>query len=269
VEFVRQVKAVRNGPENYARWSIFAARALACALLFLGATVTGRTSASEADSRVVFGSESPQWLRAVGRLQVPSSRHKNGRTVHHLEDCSATLVAPAGRDIADTVVTAWHCLEYYRDLSRPISFTARDNAGNSLSREAYRLADGGGMHGDWAILRLYRPIAQEDVAALPVHPQQADPTRPITMAGYSRDNGLGQNGEQLTYDAGCRITAEAREGNDSNCLAYKGASGGAVIQMSASGEPLYAGVISRGDSTGLSIYVPVRRFRSALRMHLE
>jgi hypothetical protein len=167
------------------------------------------------------------------------------------------------------VVTAWHCLEYYSDLSRPISFTAQDSSGESISREAYRLADGGGMHGDWAILRLRKPIADQDVAALSINPQHADPSLPITMAGYSRDPGLGANGERLTYDLGCRITAEAREGNDSDCLAYKGASGGAVIQMSASGQPLYAGVISRGDSTGVSIYVPVRRFRLALGQYLR
>ena len=167
------------------------------------------------------------------------------------------------------MVTAWHCLENYRDLSRPISFSARGNAGELLSRQAYRLADGGGMQGDWAILRLYRPIDRDKLTALAVHPQQADPSQLITMAGYSRDDGLGQNGEQLTYDASCRITAQAQEGNDSDCLAYKGASGGAVIQMSASGQPLYAGVISRGNSAGVSIYVPVTRFRSVLRRHLE
>ena len=125
------------------------------------------------------------------------------------------------------------------------------------------------MHGDWAILRLYRPIAHEDMVALPVHPQQADTLKPVTMAGYSRDAGLGNNGQQLTYDAGCRMTAEALEGNDSNCLAYKGASGGAVVQLSNTGNPLYAGVISRGDSNGISIYVPVSRFRFALEQHLR
>jgi hypothetical protein len=221
------------------------------------------------DARQAFGPASPQWLRAVGRLQVPTSRHSDGRTRHHLEDCSATLVAQAGDNTANTLVTAWHCLEYYRDLSRPISFIARDNRGESLSRQAYRLADGGGMHGDWAILRLYRPIAREDMAALLIHPRRADPSRPITMAGYSRDTGLGENGERLTYDAGCRIIAEARQGNDSDCTAYKGASGGAVIQLSETGQALYAGVISRGDSAGLSIYVPISRFRFALDQHLR
>jgi hypothetical protein len=257
------VRVRQHGPVIYARAAIIAASAVLCAL------ITPQAVASDTDTRQVFGPESPQWLRAVGRLQVPTRRYTDGRTEHHREDCSATLVSGPVRRSADTLVTAWHCLEHYRDLSRPISFTARDNNGRLLSREAYRLADGGGMHGDWAILRLYRPIDREVMAALPLHPRQADPARQVTMAGYSRDAGLGEHGERLTYDAGCRIIAQAREGNDSDCLAYKGASGGAVVQLSTTGEPLYAGVISRGDSEGLSIYVPISRFRLTLQQHLR
>jgi hypothetical protein len=102
-----------------------------------------------------------------------------------------------------------------------------------------------------------------------IHPEKADPGRPITMAGYSRDDGKGEGGEQLTYHAGCRITSETRDGTDSDCRAYKGASGGAVVQLSSEGQALYSGVISRGDSERLSIYVPVAHFRSALHQYLD
>ena len=225
------------------------------------------TAETSHEARLAYSAQSPAWLRTVGKLDVPGYRIEQGRRVHHRENCTATLLGTS--EDARHIVTAWHCLEYYRDLSKPISFTARDNRGEWFSREAYRLADGGGMHGDWAILRLYQPVASTDLVALQLHPRRADPSRPVTMAGYSRDSGLGENGEQLTYDAGCRIIAEAREGNDSDCLAYKGASGGAVVQLSNAGEPLYAGVISRGDSNGLSIYVPVSHFRLTLEQHLR
>lgn len=248
-----------------------------CLLLVLAAAGPAATAesaaeesaAAESDSRQIFREGSPPWLRAVGKLLVPGSRYENGRRRHHREDCSATLVANPGRQQADTVVTAWHCLEFYRDLSKPISFTARGASGELLSREAYRLADGGGMHRDWAILRLYQPIAQTEISAMHIHPEKADPGRPITMAGYSRDDGKGEGGEQLTYHAGCRITSETRDGTDSDCRAYKGASGGAVVQLSSEGQALYSGVISRGDSERLSIYVPVAHFRSALHQYLD
>lgn len=264
------MKAATSGPEIYARNRKLILLGLLCITLIVAMRpLLGQADTAGTDARVAFGPGSPQWLRAVGRLTVPSSRYADGRTTHHLEDCSATLVASASSSKADIVITAWHCLENYRDLSRTISFSAHDNAGRLLSREAYRLADGGGMHRDWALLRLFRPIRRDELTALSIHPQQADPAMPITMAGYSRDSGLGEGGERLTYDANCRITARAGEGDNSDCLAYKGASGGAVIQISTSGQPLYAGVISRGDSTGISVFVPVTSFRTALRQHLD
>jgi hypothetical protein len=216
------------------------------------------------DSRVAYSATAPQWLRAVGKLQVPGNRVHEGHRVHHREDCSATLVARAGSDRADTIITAWHCLEFYNDLSRPITFTLMPGLDQHFTSEAYRLADGGGMHADWAVLRLQQPVISSTVTPLGIHPVRADPGRTITMAGYSRDDGLGNNGEQLTFDPACRITAQQSAISQSNCRAFKGASGGAVIQLSGAGEAQVCGVISQGDGAGLSTFVPVGGFRNAV-----
>jgi hypothetical protein len=205
----------------------------------------------------------------VGSLQVPGVKFRDGRRNHHREQCSATLVAAAPGGDADTVVTAWHCLEFYRDLSRPITFTLFAGTDRRMVRDAHRLADGGGMHADWAILRLFEPVPATEAPALGVHPGRADPGRRITMAGYSRDDGPGSKEALLTYDPSCRILRQNRSSSDSDCHAYRGASGGAVIQLSESGEPQLAGVVSRGDSQGLSIYVPVGGFRTALQRFLR
>lgn len=235
------------------------------ALLLAGAVAAG----VKAESRLPYGEASPPWLQAVGSLQVPGERVREGRRHHYLEQCSATLVVAApGRD-ANTLVTAWHCLEFYRDLSRPITFTLFAGTGLPLVREAHRLTDGGGMHADWAILRLYQPVPATLAPALVVHPGLADPARRITMAGFSRDDGLGAKGALLTYDPSCTILRQDRAGSDSDCHAYRGASGGAVIQLSPGGEPQLVGVVSRGDSEGLSIYVPVGGFRQALQRFLR
>ena len=222
-----------------------------------------------ADSRQVFGPESPVWLRAVGKLQVPGHKYRDGRRAHHREDCSATLVARPASTRADTIVTAWHCLEFYRDLSKPITFTLMPGSDQHSTREAYRLADGGGMHADWAILRLYEAVSLHDIPAMRIHPERADADRAIAMAGYSRDSGLGNNGEQLSFDPDCSITQQTRFRSDSDCTAHKGSSGGAVIQLSAIGEPRLCGVISQGDSASLSTFVPVSGFRSAINLHLK
>ena len=92
----------------------------------------------------VFRPVFPMAARAVGKLQVPGQRYRNGHSSHYLEDCSATLVSNATQHNANTIITAWHCLELYNDLSKPILFTARATSGEPLEREAFRLADGGG-----------------------------------------------------------------------------------------------------------------------------
>lgn len=226
-------------------------------------------TAGAADARQVFSGDTHGWLRAVGKLQVPGQRYREGRRSHYVEDCSATLVSRPGRSTADTIITAWHCLEWYSDLSKPIIFTAVSIAGEPLQREAYRLKDGGGMHADWAILRLRNTVPNTQIAALLVHPAMADLSRPVTMAGFSKDDGLGAGGLALTFDADCNIKAQKKSFGDTDCTAFKGASGGAVIQLSEAGEPRVCGVISQGNGSGRSTFVPVSGFRSALRRHVN
>lgn len=228
----------------------------------------GDTVTERADKRHVYSSESPHWLRAVGALSVPGVKYQDGRRRHHREDCSATLVsAHPGRE-ADTIVTAWHCLEFYQDLSQTIVFTLPQAGSEPVSREARRLADGGGIHADWAILRLHRPISAGEVTALAIQPGRADPVKGIITAGYSRDAGLGNVGESLTYDTNCQITHRLDNLTGSNCLAYKGASGGAVVQISPEGVPQLSGVISQGDGAGVLLFMPVEGFRGVLNRHL-
>lgn len=228
-------------------------------------------STVQAESRKIFDSESPSWMRAVGKLQVPGIKIEQGYQQNYREDCSATLItdtksSAAKSASADIIVTAWHCLEFYGDLSRTITFTLLYGTTESFSSEAYRLFDGNNMEADWAVLRLLQPVPADKVAALAVHSGRANTHRAITMAGYSK-NALQA---RLSYDPDCAITStDASGGIASNCNALKGASGGAVVQISDQGEPLLAGVISRGDGQGLSVFVPVDAFRSAIQASLR
>jgi trypsin-like peptidase len=226
-------------------------------------------SAGAADARQVFSGDTHNWLRAVGKLQVPGQRYREGRRSHYVEDCSATLVSRPGRSSADTIITAWHCLEWYNDLSKPITFTAVAISGELVQREAYRLKDGGGMHADWAILRLRNAVHGRDIAALLVHPENADPHKSVTMAGFSKDDGLGAGGLVLTFDADCSITTQKRGFGDTDCTAFKGASGGAVLQQWSEEEPRLCGVISQGNGAGRSTFVPVSGFRNALNLYVN
>lgn len=229
--------------------------------LLLLATAAGAT---EDDPRRRYSQASPDWLRAVGQLTVPGIRLEKGYARHHTERCSATLVAAPGASHATVIISAWHCLEFYRDLSQRILFTLLPASAEPRVVEAVRYADGGSMAADWAVLRLRQPVALTEVPALQLHPQQADPALPVVMAGYSRDAGTGAHGALLSYDPACWITAADRRSGDSDCRAFKGASGGAVVQVTTAGIPLLSGVISEGNSVDYSRYVPVSVFRQAL-----
>jgi len=218
------------------------------------------SQAQSQDKRLQRDAAAPRWLDAVGKLEVPTIKYEQGRRKHHREDCSATLIANRAGRYADSIVTAWHCLEAYSDLSKPIVFTLQPWGKQPLILTARRLADGGHIDADWAILRLERAIPNSEVRGLRLGRSTLSEHAVLQMAGYSGDPGLGRNGGQLTYDPDCRVTTTTYRFVSTDCLAYKGASGGAVVSMDNSGEALLQGIISQGDSDRLSIYVPTSRF---------
>jgi len=214
------------------------------------------------NARELFTQNSPRWLEAVGKLQVPGIKFEQGLQRHHREDCSATLVGRAGSAQANTIVTAWHCLEFYKDLSKAIVFTLRNGTQQSFSIEARLLADGGSMQADWAVLRLQKSVPSHKLAALQLKPKSLNTFQSITMAGYSNDGKNSEFGQTLSYHSRCNILSPAASGNGaSDCIAMKGASGGAVIQMSNNGRAELAGVISQGNGLDFSEYVSVEKFR--------
>jgi len=238
-------------------------RKLSRPVALIALLIVGPADATD-DSRRVRSADSPAWLFAVGRLEIPGSRYERGRRQHHTETCSATLLADSSEAGRPLLLTAWHCLEYYNDLSRPLTVTLKTQNGDTHQREVFRLADGGGMHADWALLGLRGALPDPALPRIALLRGDAKPGQSIVMAGFSRDPGLGEHGEALTYDPDCRITARARFNTATNCRAHKGASGGAVVQQDENHQSYLAGVISEGDGEGYSAFVPVAHFRSKL-----
>lgn len=207
----------------------------------------------------MFGAASPAWLQAVGRLTVPGYRYKNGERRHHEQHCTATLVSK------DVILSGWHCLEHYTDLSQTIVFTLPNAAANTV-RSARRMADGGGMHADWSLLKLNEPVSAGIAAAVPVSfvSVATAGTQALTLAGYSRDKGMGKTGRRLTYHADCAILREESYRVATNCAAFKGSSGGPVVHDYA-----IIGVVSAGDSERLSFFTPSSSFLSAVKRYLD
>ena len=220
---------------------------------------------AHADSRQVYSADSPQWMLAIGKLDVPGQKWENADTLHIDEHCTATLLSSASNRDGRYILSAWHCLEYYRDLSQPILFSL-PLAG--ITREATIVASGGGMDADWALLRLRAAVPREKVVPLPAYAAtEGDATATITMAGYSSDAKLGRGGAVLTYDTRCRELETSHTLVTTNCTVFKGASGGPVVAGVGDTMQLL-GVVSVGDSDKLSLYVPTRVFRSVLRQYL-
>ncbi len=237
-----------------------------CLYLFIVA------STLQADPRRANSPSAPSWLNAVGKLNIPSQNSENGRTAHYIEHCSATLISDHANRSANTIITAWHCLENYLDLSREISFTLFHGDSTVTNHSARQLSSGGNLDLDWAVLRLNKPIPNSLVKAMVINRQKNENIghSTMTMAGYSRDPGLGQKGEALTYHAGCDSGEKIGQQLSSNCLVYSGASGGPVVISSYRDKKFQhrlAGIISQGNGAGITTYVPDSAFiATALRL---
>jgi hypothetical protein len=192
---------------------------------------------------------------SIGQLIVPAIRYEKGYARHYEEQCSATLVADGQRPASRLLLSAWHCLEDHRDLSRPVLYQTGD--GERLAAQV--LASGGAMHADWVLLRLPRALPDP----LPLLGGDGAVSGPLRMAGFPRDTAP----RALTLSAGCRVTGEDGADLRTDCVLQKGASGGATL--TADTPVALVGVISRGDGVTQSIFVPVARFYPRIRPFLE
>ncbi|EAQ99397.1 trypsin-like serine peptidase [Congregibacter litoralis] len=236
----------------FANASVLIKRLLIPSIAFL---VTGSALATEVMETSEFSDAA---LASVGKLHVPGQRFEDGYVRHFDEDCSATLITDDAKSQSSTlIVSAWHCLEFYRDTSRVLTF---ETAGGE-TRTANLVASGGSMYSDWALLRLNAPLPYPAVIAV----EGKVATDALVMAGYPRRSSGATKVLETVRD--CRITGRDDRDITSDCVLQKGASGGAVFLGGP--ETRYLGVISRGDGESQSIYVPLARFRAKISAHLE
>ena len=191
-------------------------------------------------------------ISSVGQLLVPAIRYENGYARHYNERCSATAVAEGNRE-ALYLLSAWHCLEDYRDLSKPLLF----ELSSGFQSPVRVVASGDSMLSDWVLLRLQAPAPSSAGIAEETSAEGSE----LIMAGYPRDHRAADDGPVTVL---CQQSGKDNKDSSSDCVLQKGASGGAVFNPD--GEIL--GVISRGDGESVSIFVPVNRFRNRLTRHL-
>lgn len=205
----------------------------------------GMSPLSAADPRLRAEQHPTSWQASLVRLQVPLSRWQDGQKTHWVEDCTATLVAT----VPPRLLSAWHCFDGRLDLAKPARVLV-DKRWHPVRLER----SGGSMAADWALLSM-PDILADTALALPIASAAPDTGAPIVMAGFSGDSGLGASGEALTYDPDCTVQAPKDSWLTTDCVAFKGASGGPVLQRRESGWSV-TGVISARDPSGPVMFLP-------------
>jgi V8-like Glu-specific endopeptidase len=224
---------------------------------------------SWADPRQVADLTQDSWLRAVARLTIPTDRVIDERRTAQQEHCSAVLLRSThSSQQRALLLTAWHCIEHYHNLAYPIEARVTVSGEEAMTLEARVIERGQDMESDWALLQLTQRIPALDQFGLYLAAQEPMPGSMVVMAGYSRDDGVGQLGEVLSFDAECQITAIVGAQMESDCRAHRGASGGAVVQLDEQGQAWLVGIISQGDGERRSYHTPLTKLREVLRSRL-
>lgn len=235
-------------------------KGLLCALL-----IVELSFASEVEfPRQRFDAQAPQWMENVANIEVPAIKHEQGRARHYTEYCSGTLLKNAKASEPRFVISAWHCVEHYQDLSRDLTVYFPHAQSHHKVYTARLVDSGGSISSDWALLKLSEAPSSEQLAGLAL--MTTDKNQPATAAGFAL--ALPNGRQRLSFDDSCKANGENEW---ILCTTSKGASGGPIVQIHQSMAGI-VGVISQGDSEAFTISFPSarlpQRWKGAFGAHL-
>ena len=170
---------------------------------------------------------------------------------HFTEHCTAVAVTPGPNSL---FVSAWHCFEDYRSTITPILLI---DYHTTMPIQMKLLETGGSMQEDWALLAPDSPLTIDTWIPISTTPQQIG--QPLIAAGFapqpdqSSDDALDR---YLLADIACSVIDASTHLPASDCIAKKGASGGAMITLTHSGSARLQGIISAGDGEAVSYFYP-------------
>ena len=220
---------------------------IALAAALFSATVT----ASSADPRKPLLEHVGGWPRALFPLSIPVTRLTEGRMRHFTEHCTAVAVTPGPNSI---FVSAWHCFEDYRSIIMPIQLVNP----RTVTRVPMKLLESGGsMEEDWALLT---PVSSLTVDTwIPISTTPHHIGQPLIAAGFTPHQNQSTDDtvdRYLLADITCSVIDASSHPPASDCVAKKGASGGAMIAFTDSGSVRLQGIISAGDGAAVSYFYP-------------
>ena len=170
---------------------------------------------------------------------------------HFTEHCTAVAITPGPNSL---FVSAWHCFDDYRSTITPIQLIDP----RSAKQVQMKLLDtGGSMQEDWALLTPDSPFTIDTWIPISTTPHHIG--QPLIAAGFApQPNQSGDEAVEryLLADAACSVIDGSAHPPASDCVAKKGASGGAMIALTDSGSARLQGIISAGDGKAVSYFYP-------------
>tara|TARA_B100000683_G_C12298474_1_gene477100 strand:- start:189 stop:743 length:555 start_codon:yes stop_codon:yes gene_type:complete len=170
---------------------------------------------------------------------------------HFTEHCTAVAITPGPNSL---FVSAWHCFDDYRSTITPIQLIDPRSA---KPVQMKLLETGGSMQEDWALLTPDSPFTID--TWIPISTTSHHIGQRLIAAGFAPQPN--QNGDEaadryLLADAACSVIDGSAHPPASDCVARKGASGGAMIALTDSGSARLQGIISAGDGEAVSYFYP-------------
>lgn len=178
------------------------------------------------DHRQIYNKYSDEFLETYGKLKIDG-----------VQKCTANIVTDNFKNDSMIVTTAAHCFKP-GDESKSIAVEFIKRNGTIIKRNLSMEIKNDEY--DYAILKLDRKILNSEIKPLVISEYDAydieselemydyDEIK-ITLAGFSADSLVGDEGENLTYDQDCELVGGGKGYVTTNCFAYPGASGGAFV----------------------------------------
>lgn len=193
------------------------------------------------DRRELVGDDAPIWTKSIGRLIIPKkiTRISKRKYKTNFGKCSATLVSDGSYNKLRIIITASHCLTNYNETAGELRFVIKNRRGVVDYRRVSIYKDSNfnikklKTTTDYAILILDKPISKKDIKPMLITKdsfttlQKNNKKHFASLAGYSSD--IGDFGSSLTYDKRCKVKYFDKMYGASNCIGYKGASGGPIV----------------------------------------
>jgi len=220
---------------------------IALAAVLISTTLT----APSADPRTPLPEHVAGWQQALFPLRIPVTRMTKGRMRHFTEHCTAVAITPGPNSL---FVSAWHCFDDYRSTITPIQLIDPRSA---KPVQMKLLETGGSMQEDWALLTPDSPFTIDTWIPISTTPHHIG--QPLIAAGFApQPNQSGDEAVEryLLADAACSVIDGSAHPPASDCVAKKGASGGAMIALTDSGSARLQGIISAGDGKSVSYFYP-------------